>query len=195
MTREAVKFAPVSLVRFVFGFIVLCASYTALNRKAFAQDQATIDFGIYLVEDDKSAEYQVSETGTVPDGYIWVDGADDEPAQLLVLPAIINASDVKTARAGLNSHWTDRPVVNFKFTTLGARKFAEFTTEYTGRQFAIVSKDEIISSPRVNAPIVGGAGYIEGDFTVVEAEQLACDISPPSLMKRFRCRPQNNQAP
>lgn len=66
-----------------------------------------------------------------------------------------------------------RSVVNFRFDSLGARKFAEITSDNVGNPFAIVLDDAIITAPRINEPIVGGSGQISGNFTVETANDLA----------------------
>ena len=65
------------------------------------------------------------------------------------------------------------PVVNFRFDTDGARKFGRFTSANVGRLFATVLDGQIITAPRINQPILGGAGFIEGGFTVQSATELA----------------------
>lgn len=65
------------------------------------------------------------------------------------------------------------PVVNFRFDAAGARTFGEFTAANSGRLFATVLDDVVITAPRINQPILGGAGYIEGGFTVESATALA----------------------
>ncbi|GAB6053921.1 hypothetical protein JCM17960_27410 [Magnetospira thiophila] len=67
----------------------------------------------------------------------------------------------------------NRPVVSFRFDGPGGRKFAKITTENTGRPFAIVLDDKVISAPRINEPILGGSGIITGGFSVQEANDLA----------------------
>lgn len=66
-----------------------------------------------------------------------------------------------------------RSVVNFRFDSLGARKFADVTRANVGNPFAIVLDDQIITAPRINEPILGGSGQISGNFTVQTANDLA----------------------
>ena len=65
------------------------------------------------------------------------------------------------------------PVVSFRFNNLGAKIFAEVTSKNTGKLFAIVLDDEVISAPRINEPILGGAGQISGNFTMQSATELS----------------------
>jgi preprotein translocase subunit SecD len=64
-------------------------------------------------------------------------------------------------------------VVSFRFDSVGARKFGDITKEHTGELLAIVLDDQVISSPRINEPILGGNGIISGNFTVQSASELA----------------------
>jgi len=65
------------------------------------------------------------------------------------------------------------PAVSFQFNSLGARKFAKITRDSVGKLFAVVLDGEVITAPRINTPITGGAGIISGNFTVEEANQVA----------------------
>ncbi len=65
------------------------------------------------------------------------------------------------------------PVVSFKFDSVGGRRFADATRENVGKPFAIVLDNKVISAPVIKEPILGGAGIIEGSFTVQTANDLA----------------------
>jgi preprotein translocase subunit SecD len=65
------------------------------------------------------------------------------------------------------------PAVSFKFNYIGARKFAEITTNNIGRVFAIVLDGQIITAPKINSVISGGSGVISGSFTTEDANNLA----------------------
>src|SRR5690606_6221173 len=80
---------------------------------------------------------------------------------------------------------SNQPVVSFRFNSSGARVFGEVTQQNTGRQFAIVLDNEIISAPRINEPILGGAGIIQGGFSVQEANDLAILLRAGALPARL----------
>ena len=69
--------------------------------------------------------------------------------------------------------YENEPAVAFKFNYLGARKFAEITSNNVGRLFAIVLDGKIITAPKINDTIPGGAGVISGSFTTADANELA----------------------
>tara|TARA_B100001123_G_scaffold382929_1_gene454431 strand:- start:798 stop:2354 length:1557 start_codon:yes stop_codon:yes gene_type:complete len=66
-----------------------------------------------------------------------------------------------------------QPVVSFSFNTAGARKFADITSKHTGKRFAVVLDDVVITAPVMRVPIIDGKGQIEGNFTTQSAKELA----------------------
>ena len=66
-----------------------------------------------------------------------------------------------------------RAVVQFRFNSLGARRFGRVTGANVGHPFAIVLDKEVISAPVINEPILGGNGIITGNFTIQSAQDLA----------------------
>lgn len=65
------------------------------------------------------------------------------------------------------------PVVSFRLNGIGAKKFCDVTRKHSGKPFAIVLDKEIISAPRINEPICGGAAVITGNFSVEETTDLS----------------------
>ena len=66
-----------------------------------------------------------------------------------------------------------RPMVSFNLNGVGARKFCDVTRKHIGDPFAIVLDNQVISAPRINSAICGGAAIITGQFTVQETADLA----------------------
>jgi preprotein translocase subunit SecD len=64
-------------------------------------------------------------------------------------------------------------VVNFRFDSVGGRRFGDVTRDNVGRPFAIVLDDKVISAPVIREPILGGSGVISGSFTTESARDLA----------------------
>jgi SecD/SecF fusion protein len=84
----------------------------------------------------------------------------------------VDGANLTDARAGTNQQnggW----VVNFEFDSVGARRFGQVTQANTGKPFAIVLDDKVISAPRINEPILGGRGQISGNFDAQSANDLA----------------------
>jgi SecD/SecF fusion protein len=84
------------------------------------------------------------------------------------------------ARSGFDPI-TNRPIVTFKFDSLGSRQFAEITRENVGRPFAIVLDGKVLSAPVIEQPIVGGSGRISGNFTVEETAVLSALLRAGAL--------------
>ena len=77
--------------------------------------------------------------------------------------------DAHTAFDGQNGE----PTVTFRFNSVGARRFAEITTQNVGKLFAIVLDNKVITAPVIRSPIIGGSGVISGSFTVESANDLS----------------------
>ncbi len=85
--------------------------------------------------------------------------------------AVVGGDELDDAKLGFDQNGS--PAVEFRFNPAGGRKFGEYTAANVGNLFAIVLDNEVISAPRINQPIPGGAGIITGNFTVESATQLA----------------------
>ncbi|MCZ6743056.1 MAG: protein translocase subunit SecD [Alphaproteobacteria bacterium] len=94
------------------------------------------------------------------------------PRLTLVLKkrVVVSGEHLVDARAAYD---TGRPVVSFRFNTIGARKFGRVTQENVGKPFAILLDKEVISAPVIQGPILGGSGIITGGFTVQETQDLS----------------------
>lgn len=84
--------------------------------------------------------------------------------------AVISGDMLMDAQATMQNNL---PVVSFKLNALGAKIFANVSTEHTGQLFAIVLDDKVLSAPVIREPILGGAGIISGNFTMQSANELA----------------------
>ena len=74
-----------------------------------------------------------------------------------------------------------RVVVAFEFDTDGARRISKLTRENIGRPFAIVLDGKAITAPIIQSHIPNGAGVIQGNFTLKEAQNLALLMRSGSL--------------
>lgn len=73
----------------------------------------------------------------------------------------------------VSSDQNNQPAVSFRFDSTGGRRFAQATQANVGRPFAIILDGIVISAPRINEPILGGAGIISGSYTIATANELA----------------------
>lgn len=97
---------------------------------------------------------------------------------------IVGGEDLIDAQPSFDQQ-TNEPIVNFRFNVSGAQRFGEATTRNVGRQLAIVLDETVISAPRVQSPITGGAGQISGRFSVQEANDLAVLLRAGALPARL----------
>ena len=91
---------------------------------------------------------------------------------------VVTGRDLKTARPGLGQF--NQPVVNFSLAADGAERFGRATGENVGRALAIVLDGKVVSAPRINSKI-SDSGYIEGNFTQKDAEDLSAVLRSGSL--------------
>jgi len=105
-------------------------------------------------------------------GEMVVSHAEDGSRYLLERRAILSGENLVDSQLGFHPD-NGLPVVNFRFDTAGSRIFGNYTAANVGQLFAIVLDGEVISAPRIQSAILGGAGFIEGNFTVESATNLA----------------------
>ncbi|MBP3754457.1 MAG: protein translocase subunit SecD [Lachnospiraceae bacterium] len=121
-----------------------------------------------VMNDDGTTEQKVVLTKTIEE--LEADGS-----------IVITGADVADARAGTqqDNMKNNQYVVSLNLTPEGSTKFAEATTRAVNNGYETIGiyyDGEIISSPRVNEPILNGQASISGSFTYEEAEILASTI-------------------
>ncbi len=138
--------------------------------KALLGKTAKLDFRMV----DTSVTAEQAQQGQLPPEDELLHGAGREASQAYVVEKriLVSGADLTDAQPGFDSR-TSEPVVNFRFNTSGARKFAEVTQQNVGKPFAIVLDNQVISAPVIREPILGGSGQISGSFTVQSANDLA----------------------
>lgn len=72
-------------------------------------------------------------------------------------------------------------VLSFRLDAQGTRLFCRISREYTGRRFAILLDNQVLTAPRINEPICGGSGQISGNFTAQSASELALMLRAGAL--------------
>jgi protein-export membrane protein SecD len=76
---------------------------------------------------------------------------------------------------------TNEFVLSFALDGEGTRIFCRITRENTGRRFAILLDNQVLTAPRINEPICGGTGQISGSFTAETANNLAVMLRAGAL--------------
>jgi preprotein translocase subunit SecD len=92
---------------------------------------------------------------------------------------IITGDMIASARQGFDEN--GRPAVDIGFDSDGTRRFARVTQENTGKPFAIILDNVVLSAPNINEPILGGTARISGSFTVQSAHDLAVSLASGKL--------------
>ncbi len=107
-----------------------------------------------------------------PGNIIYPDAESPQTGYIVERRALVTGENLEDAQPGFDPQ-TGEAVVNFRFDTVGARKFGKATSENVGRPFAVVLDGEVITAPVIREPILGGSGQISGSFTVESAGRLA----------------------
>ena len=130
----------------------------------------TAKMNFHLVDLDTSVAQALS--GNLPAGSELMESLDDQGASQVVVRKRVEVSGENLVNAQATFQ-QNQPVVSFTFDNVGARKFGNVTKDHVGELLAIVLDGKVISSPRINEPILGGNGVISGNFTVETADELA----------------------
>jgi preprotein translocase subunit SecD len=107
-----------------------------------------------------------------PDDEMLYSASEPKTPYLIEKRVLVSGGELTDAQPGFDQR-TNEPVVNFRFNTSGARKFAQATQENVGKPFAIILDNEVISAPVIREPILAGSGQISGSFTVQSANDLS----------------------
>ena len=97
---------------------------------------------------------------------------------------IISGDDL--INATLDKDQNGQPAVAIKFNAEGGRKFARVTQENTGKPFAMILDNQVLSAPNINEPILGGNAIINGNFTTDSANNLAIALRSGKLPVALR---------
>lgn len=94
----------------------------------------------------------------------------------------LTGADLRRAYAALEPT-LNQPVVHFEFNDRGAEIFGEATTRLAPirGQIAIYLDNELLTAPQVDEPILGGRGFIRGNFTMDSARTLAIQLNAGAL--------------
>lgn len=121
----------------------------------------------------KMTFHMVHETAVppnVPIGYRLVPTEEGDARYVIEQRTRVSGERLVDAQPSFEQN---RPVVAFRFDSLGAKQFCDITRKSVGKLFAIVLDGKIISAPQIRSPICGGSGIITGGFTPVTANNLA----------------------
>jgi preprotein translocase subunit SecD len=135
--------------------------------KAILGKTAKLDFR--MVDQSMTAEQAVASHPPADSEILDGEGGQK---YLIEKRVLVSGADLVDAQPGFDQR-SSEPIVNFRFNSSGARKFAEATQQNVGKPFAIVLDNKVISAPVIREPILGGSGQISGNFTVQSANDLS----------------------
>ncbi|MEO0690232.1 MAG: protein translocase subunit SecD [Pseudomonadota bacterium] len=133
---------------------------------------------------DKDALPTNVQAGIAPPGseiYPFVDDSQFAGSSLAVERlGGIRGDNLTEANPGKDPQ-TNQDVVNIRFDSQGATKFAKLSTENVNERFAIILDGKILSAPVFNEPILGGSAQISGSFDPETAKKLAIQLNSGAL--------------
>jgi preprotein translocase subunit SecD len=137
---------------------------------------------LMAVDEDRAARvYNMSDADAAEYGDIILEDAKNPSVKYLVreIP-ILDGGMLTNASVGFDKN--NRPVINFTLNAEGAEIFGDFTGRSVGKRLAIVLDGKVYSAPNINERIGGGSGQISGNYTVLEAKDLAIALRSGALL-------------
>jgi preprotein translocase subunit SecD len=137
---------------------------------------------LMAVDEDRNARvYSMTDADAAAYGDVILPDAKHPQIKYLVheIP-ILDGGMLTGANVGFDSN--NQPVINFKLNSEGADIFGDFTGKNVGKRLAIVLDGKVFSAPNINERIGGGSGQISGNYTVLEAKDLAIALRSGALL-------------
>jgi preprotein translocase subunit SecD len=137
---------------------------------------------LMAVDEERAGRvYAMSSSDASAYGDVILEDAKNPQIKYLVheIP-ILDGGMLTNANVGFDQN--NRPVINFKLNAEGAEIFGDFTGKNVGKRLAIVLDGKVYSAPNINERIGGGSGQISGNYTVVEAKDLAIALRSGALL-------------
>ena len=129
----------------------------------------TAKLTFHMVDDEDTSSLKANRA---PFGkLIAIDFYNSDIKYLIEKKAKVGGENLIDAKASFDPQ--QGHAVSFRFDTTGAQKFGKATSENVGKRFAVLLDGVVITAPVINSAITGGSGIITGNFTSVEAADLA----------------------
>ncbi|MDF1874651.1 protein translocase subunit SecD [Sulfurimonas sp. SAG-AH-194-I05] len=132
-------------------------------------------------EDRIGRVYTMSDADASEYGDVILEDAKNPAIKYLVreIP-ILDGGMLTDASMGFNQN--NQPQINFTLNAEGAEIFGDFTGRSVGKRLAVVLDGKVYSAPNINERIGGGSGQISGNYTVMEAKDLAIALRSGALL-------------
>ena len=137
---------------------------------------------LMAVDEDRNGRvYNMSDSDAAAYGDTILPDVKNPSIKYLVreIP-ILDGGMLTDASMGFDQN--NRPLINFKLNAEGAEIFGDFTGHNVGKRLAVVLDGKVYSAPNINERIGGGAGQISGNYTVMEAKDLAIALRSGALL-------------
>ena len=146
--------------------------------KALLGKTAKLEFK--LVDQIGSADQDALARGQAPIGSQVLPFESGQGGIAVKRSTIISGDQIADAKQTYDQN--GQPNVTLTFNGEGGRRFARVTQENTGKPFAIIVDNKVISAPNINEPILGGTATISGGgFTTQSANELAIALRSGKL--------------
>ena len=143
---------------------------------------------------DTSVTPEQIAQGDVPPGSVALPYAEGG-SKIAVQRQVMISGDMLTNANQTYDPQTGAPGVTLQLDGAGSKRFAKVTQENSGKPFAIIVDDVVISAPRINEPILGGSAVINGGFTVKSANELAIALRSGRLKVPLKVVSENTVSP
>jgi preprotein translocase subunit SecD len=137
---------------------------------------------LMAIDEDRAARvYTMSDADAAAYGDVILEDVKNPNIKHLVreIP-ILDGGMLTDASVGFNQN--NQPQINFSLNAEGAEIFGDFTGRNVGNHLAVVLDGKVYSAPVINERIGGGSGQISGNYTVLEAKDLAIALRSGALM-------------
>jgi preprotein translocase subunit SecD len=111
--------------------------------------------------------------------------ADATTTAPTVYHTVMTGDQLGSVSVGQNPNNLGGYVINFELKTEGAKTFSNFTQNNIGKVLAIVLDKKVLSAPSIKSHIPNGQAYIEGNYTVETANDLAIQMRYGALPLPF----------
>ncbi|QFR49780.1 protein translocase subunit SecD [Sulfurimonas lithotrophica] len=137
---------------------------------------------LMAVDEDRAARVSVMDAAEAAkyNDVILPDAKNEAHKYLVKEIPILDGGMLTDAHVGFDQN--NRPVINFTLNAEGAAIFGDFTGKNVGKRLAIVLDGKVYSAPNINERIGGGSGQISGDYTVMQAKDLAIALRSGALL-------------
>ncbi|HEY5297483.1 MAG TPA: protein translocase subunit SecD [Verrucomicrobiae bacterium] len=160
----------------------------SVKEDAKKKIQAAAYLEFCMVKDDSDQIVDAMQKGqpvVIPPGYEILkhinppENGKPTPPEIVVVKKKPELAGDVVESANASRGQVGEPLVEFRLTSDGTKKFAELTKNNIGRRMAIILDGELYSAPVINTPIELGNGEISGHFTPKEAQELANVLQNP----------------